>query len=185
MRLDVLSFVFTCSGIVTPPAVGDIYIKTINATIDGEVVTTAQFVVTSVVGSVITFQSLLTSNTDDNGLTIISATGTITRSTGSGDTTLTYTSFTTTNYVDTTGKTIKLRILKQVVDSPAPADIIVTKNATMTAKGVGFFQFSVSETSTYPVGKWYGVIEIYTSATEIIEQADFEVFSVNIDKNKV
>jgi len=185
LRLDVLSYVFTCSGIVTAPAVGDIYIKTISATVNGETTTTAQFVVTSVVGLVVTMQSLLASNTDDNGATIISATGTLTRSTGTGDATLTYTSFTTDNYVDTTSKTIKMRILREVVDSPAVADIIADKNATMTAKGTGFFQFSVAETSTYPVGTWYGVIEVYSSANNIIEQNDNEVFPVIINKNKV
>jgi hypothetical protein len=173
LRLDVLSYVFTCSGIVTAPAV------------NGETTTTAQFVVTSVVGLVVTMQSLLASNTDDNGATIISATGTLTRSTGTGDATLTYTSFTTDNYVDTTSKTIKMRILREVVDSPAVADIIADKNATMTAKGTGFFQFSVAETSTYPVGTWYGVIEVYSSANNIIEQNDNEVFPVIINKNKV
>lgn len=180
LSLDVLSYVFTCAGVVTPPGVGDIYIQTVSAPI-----VTAQFVVTSVSGSVVTFQSLLESNTNDNGTTIVSATGTLTRSTGSGDVTLTYTSFTTDQYVDTAGKTIKLRILKQVVDNPQPADIIADKTATITAKGVGFFQFSVAETSTYPVGNWYGAIEIYTSATDIIEQSDQEVFAVRIDKNKV
>ena len=185
LRLSVLSFAFTCSGIVTPPAIGDVYIQTVNVSINTQTVTTVQFLVTSVVGSVVTMQSYLESNTDDNGVVIIPSTGTLTRSTGAGDVTLTYTAITTDNYVDTAGKTIKMRILREVVDDPTIDDIIDDKTATLTGKGTGFFQFTVAETTAYPVGSWYGVIELYTSTTNIIEQTDNEVFPVIINKNKV
>lgn len=185
LNQEELSFVFTTSGVSSYPAIGDIYTRAISNIINGESVTVAQFVVTSVSGAVVTMQSYLTSNTDDNGTTIISSSGTLTRATGSGDSSISYTSFTSDNLYDTSGRTVKMRILKNVVDSPAVSDIIVTKNATLISKGVGMFQFSVAETSTYPVGKWYGVIEVYRDAADILEQRDDEVFPVIIDKNKV
>jgi len=40
LRLDVLSFSFTCGGIVVVPIVGDIYTQTVDSLINGQTTTT-------------------------------------------------------------------------------------------------------------------------------------------------
>lgn len=185
LYFDVMSITFTTSGVSTAPSIGDIYLYSANNTIDGYTVTSIQLVVTSIDGDDITFQSYLESNKDDYGNTIISSTGTLIQSTGGGDATLTYTGLSTDYYYDTAGRTVKLRILKNIVDSPDSEDIIITKNATITSKGIGVWEFSVAETSVMPVGNWFGVIEIYRNSTDVQEQTDNDVFPIVIDKNKV
>lgn len=171
---DTLSFTFNTSGVSVIPAIGDIY--TIDST---------QFLVTSVDGSQITFQSYLKQNTDEQGAQVVPASGTLTRSTGTGDASITYSAFTSDYLYDTTDRDVKLRILTEVVDEPTPSQVVIEKTATQTGKGVGVFEFTVTETSDFTPGQYYGVLEIYRSDTDIIEQRDDEVFTVNISKNKV
>ena len=164
------SFSLTVTGLVTAPAIGDSYIQ-------GSIL----LYVTNVSGSVITFVSGETSNS-------LASTGTVTRITGSGDATITYTSSTGSLATNLSGATIKFIILKHLVNDPASGEILLPAKTLTIANavaGVASLYLTPTETLSLPIGSYFGIFQISYGTTIVNEQLDAQYVVVNVNKQKI
>jgi len=161
------SYVFTTTGIVTAPAVGDIYI-----------IGDENFYVYAINGNDISCFSNLATDT-------LSATGTLTRATGTGDTSISYTAKTSSLYVDLTGLTIRFTILTSAINEPTGGQILLAPQ-TMTINGENaFVTLTSTQTLALPVAKAMGFFEIKNGSNYITETLDTGYLLININKEKI
>jgi len=108
------------------------------------------FIVSSISGNNLNCAS--TSSVTD---TLPNLTGTLTKQTGSGDTTLTYTSFATDNFVDLTGMTLIIRAKDDYATASLagfPITIVANSSNSILTKGTLTYTILNSVTSLLPVG---------------------------------
>lgn len=164
------SFSLATSGLTVAPAIGDSYIQG-----------TILLYVTNVSGSVVTLVSGETTNS-------LTATGTITKVTGTGDTTITYTSKTASLATNLTGATVKFIILKNLVNEPSSGEILLPAKTLTIANatgGIASLYLTPTETLSLAVGSYYGVFQISFGSTIVNEQLDSQYVVINVNKQKL
>jgi hypothetical protein len=146
---------FVTSGMVTLPAVGDRYKN--NGTI---------YTISSISGSTI----YTSSNSNEDPTT---SSGTLTRITGAGDSSITFTSFTSSNLVDLTGAIVNMIIKKNKnqVDSLA----IININAEIADPILSRAEFPLTKEdhTNNELGSYSGKIVITTPAGTVTKTDSF------------
>jgi hypothetical protein len=165
------SYALTTSGVSSYPTVGDIYS-----------VSNVILFVTSITSNVISFQS-------DALADVLATTGTLTKFSGTGDTTISYTTKTVNQVADITGMTVNFRVIRYIQDTPPSGDIILPTvsitNHILPKLGKTVLQLTGTQTASLEIGNFVGVLELVNSNGQKAEQFNEQTFDVTIQENKI